>query len=216
MRMRTRKHLGERMAECGELFFESADKIDEDFLTHPLHMEIGCGKGRFITTAAEQNPDIHYIAVEMIDNVLVLAAEKAARAGLKNVRFISGDVKKLADNLPKGAVDRIYLNFSDPWPKKGHAKRRLTHKDFLELYKTFLAPNGEIHFKTDNLPLFEFSLESFRENGFLLENLTYDLHNSGFEGNIMTEYEERFSSMGVKINRVEARLNSEENKKADE
>ncbi|MCD8049926.1 MAG: tRNA (guanosine(46)-N7)-methyltransferase TrmB [Clostridia bacterium] len=206
MRMRTRKHLGERMEECGELFIDIEKAPEGEFFTHPLHLEIGCGKGRFITELAAQNPEIHYIAAEMIDNVLVLAAEKAKAAELENVRFVSGNVKNLALWLPEGSVDRIYLNFSDPWPKKGHAKRRLTHKNFLDLYKRILVPNGEIHFKTDNLPLFEFSIQSFEENGFELSEVTYDLHNSGFEGNIMTEYEERFSGMGFKINRLVARV----------
>jgi tRNA (guanine-N7-)-methyltransferase len=204
--MRTRKHLDERLEDCADIFFESAEKIDPEFLTHPLHIEIGCGKGRFISQLAERNPDIHYLVAEMVDNVIVLAAEKVKRAELTNVRFAAGDFKKTAEKIPDGAVDRIYLNFSDPWPKKGHAKRRLTHKNFLDIYKRILAPDGEIHFKTDNRALFDFSLESFEENGFELSSLTYDLHNSGFEENIMTEYEERFSGMGVKINRVVAKL----------
>lgn len=209
MRMRTRKHLDERLNDCSAIFFGSADEIDKDFLRHPLHMEIGCGKGRFITQLAARNPDVNYLVSEMIDNVIVLAAEKVMKAELKNVRFAAGDFKNLVDFIPEGAVDRIYLNFSDPWPKKGHAKRRLTHKNFLDLYKKILAPDGEIHFKTDNRPLFDFSLESFAENGFELSDVTYDLHQSGFEGNIMTEYEERFSGMGVKINRVVARIKHE-------
>lgn len=205
MRMRTRKHLDERMGECVGLIFDNAESIDPSFLKHPLHLEIGCGKGRFITQLALENPDVRYLAVERISNVLVLAAEKAKDAGLENVRFIPCDVKNLGEALDGGTVDRIYLNFSDPWPKKGHAKRRLTYKDFLEIYKRILTPDGEIHFKTDNAALFEFSLESFAENGFELSDITYDLHQSGFEGNIMTEYEERFSTLGFKIMRVVAR-----------
>ncbi len=209
MRMRTRKHLDERLNDCSAVFFGNADEADRDFLRHPLHMEIGCGKGKFITQLAARNPEVNYLVSEMADNVIVLAAEKVIKAELKNVRFAAGNFKNLADSIPEGAVDRIYLNFSDPWPKKGHAKRRLTHKNFLDLYKKILAPDGEIHFKTDNRPLFDFSLESFAENGFELYDITYDLHQSGFEGNIMTEYEERFSGMGVKINRVVARIKQE-------
>ncbi len=204
MRQRNRKHLDERLGNCK--FYSDCGKIlDEGFMTHPLHMEIGSGKGRFITTLAEQNPDIHYISSEMIANIIVLAAEKAESMGLSNIRFISGNVNELTEYLPEGSVDRIYLNFSDPWTKDRHAKRRLTHKNFLDLYEKILAPGGEIHFKTDNRPLFDFSLESFKENGWELSELTYDLHNSGFEGNIMTEYEEKFSGLGFTINRVVAR-----------
>ncbi|MGM9551420.1 MAG: tRNA (guanosine(46)-N7)-methyltransferase TrmB [Clostridia bacterium] len=206
MRQRNRKHLDERLNMCGDLYSDNADILDEEFLNHhPLHMEIGCGKGRFITTLAKNNPGINYIASEMIANIIVLAAEKAKEMEINNIRFISGNVQYMADALPEASVDRIYLNFSDPWPKDRHAKRRLTHKNFLDLYRKILAPDGEIHFKTDNRPLFDFSLESFRENGWELDEVTYDLHNSGFEGNIMTEYEEKFSGLGFTINRLVAR-----------
>lgn len=206
MRMRTRKHLDERLEKCSSVFFEDGDNIDEEFLNNTLHMEIGCGKGRFITSLAAENPDINYIAAEMIKNVIVLAAEKAQQMEIKNIRFSMGDVKYFAEKLPDGCIDRIYLNFSDPWPKKSHEKRRLTHKNFLEIYKKILSENGEVHFKTDNRELFDFSLESFAENGWELSEVTNDLHNSGFEGNIMTEYEERFSSIGVPIHRLVARV----------
>lgn len=205
MRQRNRKHLDERLTNCAEIYSDKIDILDDEFLSHPLHMEIGCGKGRFITTLAEQNPDIHYIASEMIANIIVLAAEKAKEKDIKNIRFISGDVQYFACELPEGCVDRIYLNFSDPWPKDRHAKRRLTHKRFLDLYKKILAPDGEIHFKTDNRALFDFSLESFKEDGWILSSVTNDLHNSDFEGNIMTEYEEKFSGLGFTINRLVAK-----------
>lgn len=205
MRQRNRKHLDERLDNCAEIYSDKIDIIDDEFLKHPLHMEIGCGKGRFITTLAEQNPDVNYIASEMIANIIVLAAEKAKEKGLENIRFISGNVQDIACDLPEGSVDRIYLNFSDPWPKDRHAKRRLTHKRFLDLYEKILAEDGEIHFKTDNRALFDFSLESFAENGWDLSEVTNDLHNSGFEGNIMTEYEEKFSGLGFTINRLVAR-----------
>ncbi|MBQ8002007.1 MAG: tRNA (guanosine(46)-N7)-methyltransferase TrmB [Clostridia bacterium] len=205
MRQRNRKHLDERLESCSALYSDSADILDKDFLKHPLHMEIGCGKGRFITTLASLNPDIHYIASEMIANIIVLAAEKAQAMELDNIRFISGNVQYMADSIPQGSVDRIYLNFSDPWPKDRHAKRRLTHKNFLDLYDRLLAEDGEIHFKTDNRALFDFSLESFKENGWELDEVTSDLHNSNFEGNIMTEYEEKFSGLGFTINRLVAR-----------
>ena len=206
MRQRNRKHLDERLDGCAEIYSDKGDILDGEFLNHhPLHMEIGCGKGRFITTLASLNPDIHYIASEMIANIIVLAAEKAKEMELKNIRFVSGNVQYMADAIPNGSVDRIYLNFSDPWPKDRHAKRRLTHKNFLDLYEKLLTPGGEVHFKTDNRALFDFSLESFRENGWELDEVTFDLHNSGFEGNIMTEYEEKFSGLGFTINRLVAR-----------
>lgn len=210
MRQRNRKHLDERLDNCSEIYSDKGDILDEEFLSHhPLHMEIGCGKGRFITTLASLNPDINYIASEMIANIIVLAAEKAKEMDLGNIRFVSGNVQYMADSIPEGSIDRIYLNFSDPWPKDRHAKRRLTHKNFLDLYEKLLAPGGEVHFKTDNRALFDFSLESFKENGWELSSVTNDLHNSGFEGNVMTEYEERFSSLGFTINRLVARKKRE-------
>ncbi len=205
MRQRNRKHLDERLDNCAHIYSDKGDILDEEFLAHTVHMEIGCGKGRFITTLASLNPDIHYIASEMIANIIVLAAEKAHDMELENIRFVSGNVQYMADCIPAGSVDRIYLNFSDPWPKDRHAKRRLTHKNFLDLYEKILAPEGEVHFKTDNRALFDFSVESFIENGWELDEVTNDLHNSGFEGNIMTEYEEKFSNLGFTINRLVAR-----------
>lgn len=206
MRQRNRKHLDERLDNCAEIYSDKGDILDEEFLNHnPLHMEIGCGKGRFITTLASLNPGVNYIASEMIANIIVLAAEKAKEMEISNIRFVSGNVQYMADSIPEGSVDRIYLNFSDPWPKDRHAKRRLTHKNFLDLYEKLLTPDGEVHFKTDNRALFDFSLESFRENGWDLDEVTFDLHNSGFEGNVMTEYEEKFSSLGFTINRLVAR-----------
>ncbi|MBR5535640.1 MAG: tRNA (guanosine(46)-N7)-methyltransferase TrmB [Clostridia bacterium] len=206
MRQRNRKHLDERLNSCARIYSDKGDILDEEFLSHhPLHMEIGCGKGRFITTLASLNPDVNYIASEMIANIIVLAAEKAKELELDNIRFVSGNVQYMADSIPHGSVDRIYLNFSDPWPKDRHAKRRLTHKNFLDLYEKILTEDGEVHFKTDNRPLFDFSLESFQENGWELSEVTFDLHNSDFEGNIMTEYEEKFSGLGFTINRLVAR-----------
>ena len=156
MRMRTRSHLGERIAACENLMMES---FDAGFSGgKPLHIEIGCGKGRFITETAKLNPDIRYIAVEKVSNVIVLAMEKAAKAELENLKFMRGNFQVIAEDIPDKSVDRIYLNFSDPWPKKGYAKRRLTHGGFLEIYKRILKDAGEICFKTDNRELFDFSL----------------------------------------------------------
>lgn len=207
MRMRTRSHLSERIAACENILLEEYNDTARSFVgSYPLHIEIGCGKGRFITETAKNNPDIRYIAVEKVSNVIVLAMEKAVKAEADNLRFMRGNFQILAESFPDKSVDRIYLNFSDPWPKKGYAKRRLTHGGFLEIYKRILKDDGEICFKTDNRELFDFSLESFPENGFTLSEVTFDLHNSDFEGNIMTEYEERFSQMGFPICRLVARL----------
>ena len=206
MRMRTRSHLDERIAACENLMMESFDTGFSGGM--PLHIEIGCGKGRFITETAKLNPIVKYIAVEKVSNVIVLAMEKAAKAELKNLKFMRGNFQIIAENIPDKSVDRIYLNFSDPWPKKGYAKRRLTHGGFLEIYKRILKDDGEICFKTDNRELFDFSLESFPENGFTLSEVTFDLHNSGFEENIMTEYEERFSQMGTPICRLVAKIST--------
>ncbi len=200
MRMRTRANLQSRLDACRDYDLPTGEGV----MPSPLHIEIGCGKGAFICAAAALHPEINYIAVEKISNVIVLAMEKAKEANLKNLKFIRGDFSLIAQDFPDGCADRIYLNFSDPWPKTGYAKRRLTHGAFLELYKRILKTGGEIHFKTDNRPLFEFSLETFPENGFALKNITFDLHNSGFEGNIMTEYEKRFSEAGTPICRLEA------------
>ena len=205
--MRTRGHLEERLNDCLDITLENFGEDAQAFVgSFPLHIEIGCGKGTFITQTAALNPDIRYIAVEKVSNVIVLAMEKVKEVKLSNVRFIRGNFQTLSEAFPDGCVDRIYLNFSDPWPKKGYAKRRLTHGGFLELYKRILKKGGEICFKTDNRTLFDYSLESFPENGFELSEVTFDLHNSGFEGNIMSEYEKRFSEEGFPICRLVAKV----------
>ena len=203
MRMRKKKHGAERIASCGSIVIKSPDEIPKS----GVYLEIGCGKGTFISESAKREPDKSFIGLERGSDVLLLAAEKIKNNGQENVHFIIGDAKNLPEYFEPASVERIYLNFSDPWPKKGYHKRRLTHKNFLEIYKSVLVPNGAIFFKTDNRDLFDFSLEQFAEAGFELKNLTYDLHNSEFnEGNIVTEYEANFSAKGFKINRVEAHL----------
>ena len=173
---------------------------------NPVHIEIGCGKGKFVTEMAQQNPNINFIAVEKCLDVLVLAMERVKNAELTNVRFVPGDILTLAELFPEGTGERIYLNFSDPWPKNGTAKRRLTADGFLNLYRKILKRSGGIWMKTDNRRLFEFSISSFEQNGFLLKNVCYDLHNSDFQGNVMTEYETRFAEQGMPIHRLEAYL----------
>ncbi len=209
MRVRRKKHGAERLSACENYKLSTpVESFEEVFGNeNEVNIEIGCGKGNFITENAKRRPDTNFIAVEKISDVLVVCAEKIAESQLSNVRFLCADAKELGEILPEHSVDRIYLNFSDPWPKKGYMKRRLTYSAFLEIYKKILKPHGSLFLKTDNLQLFEFSLEQLQECGFKLENISYDLHNSEFAAdNIMTEYEKNFSEKGMKINRVEAYL----------
>ncbi len=173
---------------------------------NPVHIEVGTGKGQFITGMAKANPDINYIGIELFDSVIVIAAKKAVDAGQpSNLRLLNVNGDKLEEYFAKGDVSRVYLNFSDPWPKTRHAKRRLTHANFLGLYENVLIDEGEIHFKTDNRGLFEFSLMSLTDYGMQLKLVSLDLHNDDVEDNIMTEYEEKFSSKGQPIYRLEAK-----------
>ena len=169
-------------------------------------MEIGCGKGQFIFELAQKNPDINYIAVEVNRNVICSACEKAQEAGISNVIFMHCGAEILTKYIKPNIIERIYLNFSCPFPKKAYENRRLTYYKFLEIYKELLATGAEIHQKTDNMHFFEFSIEQYTNNGYKLKNVSLDLHNSSFEGNIVTEYEYRFSSMGMPIYRLEAYL----------
>ncbi|MBR0088491.1 MAG: tRNA (guanosine(46)-N7)-methyltransferase TrmB [Clostridia bacterium] len=209
MRMRKKKNLGARWERCAAYLVDAPDdmkgKWSERFGNdRPIHLEIGCGKGGFVTGMAKMYPDVNFIAVEKVQDVMVMAMEKAAAAGLTNVLFMDMDAERIEDVFENGEISRIYLNFSDPWKKNKQAKRRLTHKRFLDRYKNVLNNGDYIWFKTDNKALFEFSLNSFAEENFKMQNITLDLHNSKFEGNIMTEYETRFSEMGMPIYRVEA------------
>lgn len=170
---------------------------------HPLYLEIGTGKGRFITTLAMQNPDINYIGIEKFSSVLIRALEKQNELQLPNLIFIRMEAEHICDVFAEGEIDRIYLNFSDPWPKDRHAKRRLTSTQFFDRYNTILAKDGVVEFKTDNRDLFEFSVEEVASAGWKIDSLTRDLHNSDMnEGNVMTEYEIRFSEGGTPINKL--------------
>ncbi|MBQ3784319.1 MAG: tRNA (guanosine(46)-N7)-methyltransferase TrmB [Lachnospiraceae bacterium] len=170
---------------------------------HPIHIEVGMGKGKFIMELAKQHPEINYIGIEKYSSVLVRALEKRPELEQDNLVFIRMDAENLPDVFDKDEIDRIYLNFSDPWPKDRHAKRRLTSTQFLDRYDQFLVPEGRVIFKTDNRPLFDFSLEQVEEAGWILENHTFDLHNSEYvEGNVMTEYETKFVAEGKPINRM--------------
>jgi tRNA (guanine-N7-)-methyltransferase len=171
----------------------------------PIHIEIGMGKGNFVIGMAKQNPHINYIGIERYDSVLVRAVEKLELEDVTNVRLLKFDATDLTDVFESGEIDQIYLNFSDPWPKTRHAKRRLTSPLFLDRYEQVIKPEGEIHFKTDNQGLFEYSLESMCEYGMLLKNISLNLHKSDFEGNVMTEYEAKFHGLGQRIYRLEAK-----------
>ena len=166
----------------------------------PIHIEIGMGKGQFLMKMAELHPDIHYIGIEKYSSVLVRALEKIEENPLPNIHFIRMDAENITQVFEKGEVEQIYLNFSDPWPKDRHAKRRLTSRQFLERYDNILKDNGKIIFKTDNRALFDFSLEEVKEAGWSVELCTIDLHHSEYlEGNVMTEYEEKFVKKGNPI-----------------
>lgn len=208
MRMRKKKNGAARIDACRELLIENTAKLSENpqfafAEARPLYIEIGCGKGNFACGMSAANPDRNFIAMERVADVACLALEKAkacAEERPDNLRFLIGDAKNLSEWFPAHSADGIYLNFSDPWPKAGHAKRRLTHRGFLELYRRVLKPDGKLYLKTDNQGLFEFSLEEFAAAGLVTEWLTRDLHSSDrAEGNVMTEYEANFSAKGMPI-----------------
>ncbi len=169
-------------------------------------LEIGCGKGGFICELAKRNPEKSYIAVEVSKNVIVEACRKAREMGITNVHFLNCQAEILPCFLPPESIENIYLNFSCPYPKYTYAAHRLTHNRFLETYKMYLKKGGEIYQKTDNMHFFEFSLEQYSLSGYKIKNVSLDLHHSDFEGNIITEYEKKFSDMGMPIYRVEAYL----------
>ena len=205
MRMRKKKNLIPRMERC-------ADRLIRDPYDRPgrwrelmpqareVRLELGCGKGRFTAGTAAAEPDVLFLAVEMVPDAMVVAMERCVNAGLANVWFISANADQLPYFFAPGEVDRIYINFCDPWPSGRHAKRRLTHGNFLKLYRRVLKPGGQIHFKTDNQPLFEFSVEELPQFGFQLSEVTRDLHKNGPVG-IMTDYEAKFFGLGQPINR---------------
>lgn len=168
---------------------------------HPIRIEIGMGKGRFIHTLAAMNPDINYVGIEKYSSVLLRAIQKMDEDPLPNLRFIRMDAENITEKFMEHEVDRIYLNFSDPWPKDRHAKRRLPSAEFLKRYDYILKPEGIIEFKTDNRDLFDFAVGELQGSKWEAQVITYDLHNDPalMEGNVMTEYEEKFSSMGNPI-----------------
>ena len=219
MRMRKKKNLEEKLTACSNLIIKNTDDRDyrhaadnpeyfnfEELFSNsnPVHLEIGCGKGQFIYEIAKRYPNINYLAVEKSSNVIVTACEKCAK--LPNVRFLKCGAEYLPKYIKPQSIDRIYLNFSCPFPKKAYISHRLTAHNFLYIYEKILSEGAEIHQKTDNKGFFEFSLEMLSDYGFTLKNISLDLHNSEFEGNIITEYEARFSALGFPIYRLEAYL----------
>ncbi|MGO1315220.1 MAG: tRNA (guanosine(46)-N7)-methyltransferase TrmB [Staphylococcus equorum] len=180
-----------------------SDWFDKD---QEIYIEIGSGMGQFITTLAGQNPDINFISLEREKSVVVNIVDKVKELGLTNIKLICNDALELNKYFKDGEIDRIYLNFSDPWPKKRHTKRRLTYHTFLALYKQVLKEDGELHFKTDNRGLFAYSLESMSQFGMYFTKLNLNLHQEDDEDNIETEYERKFSDKGSRIYRMEAKF----------
>lgn len=211
MRVRNRPGAAEKLASYPQYVVQDPEnwrgRWQERFGNdQPIHVEIGSGKGRFVTEMAKAHPDINYIGIEIQISVISLALDRVIEADVPNLQIMRVDGGDLTNFFADHEISQIYLNFSDPWPKKRHEKRRLTSKRFLDTYRQILRLQGEIHFKTDNRGLFEYSLSSFSKYGMVLEQVWLDLHESDFEGNILTEYEEKFSAKGHPIYRVEARF----------
>lgn len=223
MRMRKKKYLEDRLEAVRDNLIIidrddrnfNAEVNAEDYFNfekifgnnNPVQLEIGCGKGQFACEIAKRNPELNFIAVEKSSNVIVAGCEKAKEQGIDNLVFVKCSAEYLKCYLPENSIDRLYLNFSCPFPKKKYANHRLTAKPFLEIYETFLKRDAEIHFKTDNRGLFEFSLEQLSQYGYCFKNVSLDLHASDFEENIVTEYEQKFVSLGFPIYRFEAYRN---------
>ncbi len=208
MRMRKMKNLEPRMERCSTLRVVQPETLKGAWRSRmpeakALWVEVGCGKGKFTAETAAANPEVLLIAVERCREAMVVAMEKAMEMGLKNVLYIDMDVANMEEIFAAGEIDRLFINFPDPWPRKKNAKRRLTHRTFLDKYCRVVERGGEIHFKTDNAPLFEYSLEEFAACGLQVNALTRNLHENGIVG-IMTGYEEKFHTLGTPINRCEA------------
>ena len=206
--MRKKPNLIPRMEQCAAVLESAPEERRGRWLSDfpafsQLHLELGCGKGRFTAEMAAQHPDILFAAVEKVPDAMVVAMERVCARELGNVRFLDRDAANLLEMFAPGEVSRIYINFPDPWPKKKQFKRRLTAPSFQKLYAEVLVPGGEIWFKTDNLPLFEWSVEELRAGGWELREVTNDLHGQGISG-VMTDYESKFHAQGVKINRLVA------------
>lgn len=219
MRMRKKKYLDERLAQCDNIIKLFSD--DRNFQTaiekkeyinmtelfgnsNPVVLEVGCGKGKFACELAKRDPNVNVLAMEKVANVIVAASENAKNENLTNVKFLHGGAEYLEKFIEPQSIERIYLNFSCPYPKNSYANHRLTNARFLKSYAVILKKGAEIHQKTDNMHFFEYSIEQFSDFGFTIKNISLDLHSSDFEGNIETEYEHRFASQGFPIYRLEA------------
>lgn len=210
MRLRRLTNINEKLAQMNGLIIEDPAAVKEKWQEvfnneYPLHLELGTGKGTFIQTMAQRNPRINFIGVERVPDIIYKAARKISAQKPANLRLIMADAEFLPTCFSPGEIERIYLNFSDPWPKKRHEKRRLTSASFLEIYKVLLKKGGEIFYKTDNVDFFEYSLQSLVDSGFSLQKITWDLHRTPPEDNVMTEYEQKFVEQGKPICRCEAR-----------
>lgn len=210
MRQRKVKNEEERIAKHHQYLAEEPTALKGHWKElfqndHDIYIEVGCGKGQFIMTLAEQNPDRNYIAIEGRGSIILRALEKATTEGLQNLVFIKEYVKNIEDYFAEGELSGVYLNFSDPWPKDRHAKRRLTHSRYLEAYRKILKPKHCIEFKTDNDDLFAFALEEFYANGLRISEKTTDLHSTELPAkNVTTEYEDKFRAAGKNINYCKA------------
>ena len=206
MRLRKKPHTNEKLQTFADFVTVGEVEPFQKDSSRKLFVELGTGKGDFITQIAERNPQINFVGLEVEATVVLAAARKVHEKNLRNVRLFVFDVSNIAELFAQHTVDRLYINFCDPWPKKRHAKRRLTYIKFLELYRKILAPDGEIFFKTDNRGLFDFSLEQFELAGMDVRDVTNDLHANEPPENIRTEYETKFSAQGVPINFCVARF----------
>lgn len=217
--MRRKKNLEEKLSACANLldFPKIAKDVREiceekEYIgfeekfgnSNPVSLEIGCGKGTFVCTLAKQHPEKNFIAVELNKSVILMACRLAEEQGIKNVLFMHVPAEILPKYIKDGSIERIYLNFSTPFPGNPNATKRLTNGKFLEKYKKLLVPYGEIHQKTDNMHLFEYSLEQYSQYGFALKDISLDLHSSDFQENIVTEYEAKFVAQGLPIYRAVA------------
>lgn len=213
VRMRKKPNLIPRMEKCAEVLIKNPADLRGKWLAdvpgyHKLYVELGCGKGRFTAQTGAVETDALIVAVERCADAMIIGMERVCGEELRNVRFTVQDVSHLEEYFAPNEVDRIYINFCDPWPNKKHAKRRLTSPSFLKMYRAVLKDGGEIHFKTDNRNLFDYSLEQFEANGFNVSQVTNNLHGDGING-IMTDYEEKFHAMGIPINRCVAAVRGE-------
>lgn len=207
MRMRKKPNLVPRMEACSAWWIRDPAEYRGKWKSlmpdaKEVRVEVGCGKGGFTVKTAAAEPDVLIIAMELCSDAMVVGMEKAREMELKNVFFVAMDVARIEEFFEPGEVDLLYINFCDPWPRNKNAKRRLTFHTFLKQYRTILKKGGQVHFKTDNAPLFEWSLEHFQEHNYKVQNVTRNLHEHGETG-IMTDYERKFHEMGVPINRCE-------------